>query len=174
MLAKNFMYDVDRILPSFGGRPFCMDIKIDGERMLCHREGDKVIRRVLLEERSVLGARASSRWLCSCSRRHMQVAHIPSGFGSLSCDKALFLSDMSCAVPVLPPPRDCGNALFLPCSQRQHVRIVCVSLPHITLTCPCHFAAVEFVGGDCVHRPTLSLQPLPHAKPCLVGTSPYI
>lgn len=43
MLAKNFMYDVDRILPSFQGRPFCMDIKIDGERMLCHREGDKVI-----------------------------------------------------------------------------------------------------------------------------------
>lgn len=48
MLAKNYFYDVDRILPSFQGRPFCMDIKIDGERMLCHREGDKVIRCVLL------------------------------------------------------------------------------------------------------------------------------
>eukprot|EP00904_Undaria_pinnatifida_P001070 jgi/Undpi1/10964/HiC_scaffold_30.g13265.m1 len=43
MLAKNFMYDVDRIIPSMRGRPFCMDIKIDGERMLCHREGDKVM-----------------------------------------------------------------------------------------------------------------------------------
>lgn len=42
MLATNFFYKTEKIVPSFEGRPFCMDIKLDGERMLCHREGSKV------------------------------------------------------------------------------------------------------------------------------------
>lgn len=42
MLAKNFYYNTDKIVPSFRDRPFCMDVKLDGERMLCHREGTKV------------------------------------------------------------------------------------------------------------------------------------
>lgn len=43
MLAKNFHYNTAKIVPSFQGRPFCMDVKLDGERMLCHKEGDKVM-----------------------------------------------------------------------------------------------------------------------------------
>ena len=42
MLATNFFYKTEKVLPSLEGRPFCMDIKLDGERMLCHREGTKV------------------------------------------------------------------------------------------------------------------------------------
>eukprot|EP00903_Cladosiphon_okamuranus_P009258 g8834.t1 len=43
MLATNFSYETDKkIMPSLGRRPFCMDVKLDGERMLCHREGNKV------------------------------------------------------------------------------------------------------------------------------------
>lgn len=42
MLAKNFHYSMEKIVPSFKGRPFCMDVKLDGERMLCHREGKQV------------------------------------------------------------------------------------------------------------------------------------
>lgn len=42
MLAKNFHYDMARIVPSFQGRAFCMDVKLDGERMMCHKEGDTV------------------------------------------------------------------------------------------------------------------------------------
>ncbi len=42
MLATNFFYKTHVIIPSFQGRPFCMDVKLDGERMLCHREGSKV------------------------------------------------------------------------------------------------------------------------------------
>eukprot|EP00752_Nemacystus_decipiens_P016381 g14643.t1 len=43
MLATNFFYKTDKVLPSMHQRPFCMDIKLDGERMLCHREGTKVM-----------------------------------------------------------------------------------------------------------------------------------
>lgn len=42
MLATNFFYKIDRIVPSFQGRPLCMDVKLDGERMLCHKDGDEV------------------------------------------------------------------------------------------------------------------------------------
>ncbi|CAM9320873.1 unnamed protein product [Ectocarpus sp. 12 AP-2014] len=42
MLAMNFFYGLGKIVPSLQGRPFCMDVKLDGERMLCHREGNKV------------------------------------------------------------------------------------------------------------------------------------
>ncbi|CAM9321759.1 unnamed protein product [Discosporangium mesarthrocarpum] len=45
MLAKNFHYAVEKIVPSFRGSPFCMDIKLDGERLLCHRDRNKVMRR---------------------------------------------------------------------------------------------------------------------------------
>lgn len=45
MLATNFFYDPKKIVPSFEGKPFCMDVKLDGERMLCHREGNKVQQR---------------------------------------------------------------------------------------------------------------------------------
>ncbi|CAM9475934.1 unnamed protein product [Pylaiella littoralis] len=42
MLATNFFYKTNKIVPSFEGKAFCMDVKLDGERMLCHREGNKV------------------------------------------------------------------------------------------------------------------------------------
>ncbi|CAN0326465.1 unnamed protein product, partial [Hapterophycus canaliculatus] len=42
MLATNYFYNIDKIVPGFQGRPFCMDVKLDGERMLCHRDGNKV------------------------------------------------------------------------------------------------------------------------------------
>lgn len=43
MLAANLFYNMEKIVPRMMGRPFCMDVKLDGERMLCHREGTKVV-----------------------------------------------------------------------------------------------------------------------------------
>lgn len=43
MLATNYFYNTNKIVPGFQGRPFCMDVKLDGERMLCHRDGNKVL-----------------------------------------------------------------------------------------------------------------------------------
>lgn len=43
MLAANLFYHMEKIVPRMMGRPFCMDVKLDGERMLCHREGTKVV-----------------------------------------------------------------------------------------------------------------------------------
>ncbi|CAM9127479.1 unnamed protein product [Scytosiphon promiscuus] len=42
MLATNYFYKTEKIIPGLQGHPFCMDVKLDGERMLCHRDGDKV------------------------------------------------------------------------------------------------------------------------------------
>ncbi|KAG5190647.1 ATP dependent DNA ligase domain-containing protein [Tribonema minus] len=42
MLAHNPKNDFASIVPSFKGAPFLMEVKLDGERMLAHKDGDAV------------------------------------------------------------------------------------------------------------------------------------
>jgi DNA ligase 4 len=42
MLAASIHHQLHKVEPAMRGHPFAVEPKIDGERMLCHKEGDKV------------------------------------------------------------------------------------------------------------------------------------
>ena len=42
MLAAQVHHQLTKVEPAMRGNPFAMEMKIDGERMLCHKDGDRI------------------------------------------------------------------------------------------------------------------------------------